>query len=100
MSEQPKTRRRWYQFTIKRILWATFWMAICFAAAIRHHSGKGPDDLSGFIASVAVIALSPFVAAGSLFGRPFVGLLVGIILVGGYVLAVYIAIENGWIGWP
>jgi hypothetical protein len=62
---------------------------------------KTPDQNPPLlIAILATIYLSPFVAAGVLFGRPFRGLTVGVMLVAGYVLAVYIAVDNGWMGWP
>jgi hypothetical protein len=74
-------------------------MALCFGAAVL--DDKSPDEGSRrFIVQMCVLVLSPFLAVGSLFGRPFVGLVVGIVLAGGYALAVYIAIDRGLISFP
>jgi hypothetical protein len=104
MSEGP-AKPCWYQFTLARILGATFWMGVCFGLVALGNSSpeiKQTIETSGalFVCVIAATVLSPFIAIGTLLGRPFRGLLVGIVLVGGYALAVYIAIDNGWIGFP
>ena len=40
---------------------------------------------------------SPFVATGALFGRPWSGLFIGILLVTSYFLLVLMAINAGWV---
>ena len=104
MSEGPP-KRRWYQFTLARIIGATFWMGVCFGLLAIGESSpeiKQTIETSGapFVSVIASAVLSPFIAIGTLLGYPFRGLLVGIVLVGGYALAVYVAIDNGWIGFP
>ena len=99
MDERPQLR--WYQFTLRRILGAIFWFAVCAGLATLSQWYKAPEQNPPLlIGIIATIYLSPFVAVGTLFGHPFRGLAVGVLLGGGYVLAVYIAIENGWIGFP
>ncbi len=98
MSE-AHTKPRWFQFTISRILWATFWMGVSFGSWVVLSRTVGPSDAVGF-ATTAGVLLGPFVAVGALFGRPLVGLAVGMALVGAYALAVYVAINNGWVSFP
>jgi len=83
MSESTTTRRRWFQLTISRILWATFWMAICFGvtAAWGWHEF---EHWLPVIAVITVVGLCPFIALGTLCGRPFIGLMVGVVVVGIY----------------
>jgi hypothetical protein len=102
MPSAPKHTRRWCQFTISRILWATFWVALSLGAlALLRSDYKEPgQNLPLFIALVATLVLSPFVALGTLFGYPFRGLLAGVILVGGHVVPVSVAIKGGWIVFP
>jgi hypothetical protein len=99
MDERAKLR--WYQFTLRRILGAVFWFALCVGLAALSQWCKAPDQKPPLlIGIIATIYLSPFVAVGTLFGHPFRGPAAGVILGGGYVPAVYIALENGWIGFP
>ena len=68
-----------FQFTIRGLLWATFWVAVCGAAWTL--------DLRGFdkwypvqqAAIIVALLLTPFMAIGALFGGPLVGLLVGVV---------------------
>jgi hypothetical protein len=99
MNNGPNLRQRWFQFSTRRIIWATFWMALCFGAAVLDDKSADPGS-QRLIVKLCVIILSPFVAVGALIGRPLVGLIVGVVLVGGYALAVYVAIDNGWISFP
>lgn len=94
MSERPKLP--WFQFAGTRILGATFWMAACFSAWYLLFRTPLDSDAVGFVA-IAVMVLSPFVAAGTLFGRPLLGALVGIGLVAFFVVAVVIGIAVEWI---
>jgi hypothetical protein len=76
-------RRRWFQFTISRILWATFWMALCFGL----FAAFGWREFDHWIPAVGLIVVGgicPFIAVGVLFGRPRLGFAVGLILVGIY----------------
>jgi hypothetical protein len=87
--------------TVRRALGAIAWLAICFAAVSLSRWWKAPDQNPPLLFAVlGAIVLSPFVAIGTLFGRPLRGLLVGLVLVGGYVIAVSVAVHRGWIGWP
>jgi hypothetical protein len=83
MSTIPKPSRRWYQFTISGILWATLWMAICFGALASYGWYEFESPLPVLVV-VVVAGLCPFIAAGVLFGRPLTGLVTGIVLVGAY----------------
>ena len=97
---EPKPRR-WYQFTIGRVIGATFWIAVCLGLVAFNSWCKEPEHNPPlFIAIAATILLSPFVAAGTLFGHPLRGLIAGVIVVGGYALALYIAVDQGWVRWP
>ena len=66
------------QFTIRRLLLATFWMAICMGAGISSVRRDGSEGLS--VALLVVAVVSPCVAIGTLFGKPFIGMLVGILV--------------------
>lgn len=78
-----------FQFTIRGMLWATFWAGASFSAwnmdvpwvASRHYYGPtyGYGLLSEFIGIGITIArlCGPFTAIGALFGRAFWGFVVG-----------------------
>lgn len=91
--------RNWYQIKLSRILWATFWMGVCFGAfALDYKPADQNPPLLFLILSVAV--LSPFLAVGALFGSPWTGLLIGIVLVGAYVAVVSLAINFRLVSFP
>lgn len=79
-----------FQFTIRGLLWATFWAAVSAGAwtlAIRHMLSS--EDAVGL--GILVLALftgifSPFVAVGALFGRPLMGFKVGALILGGVIV--------------
>lgn len=48
-------------------------------------------------AIMGALVLSPFIALGTLFGRPFRGLLLGVVLVALYASVIAIAVITGWI---
>jgi hypothetical protein len=90
--------KRWYQFSIRGILGATFWIAICLGCVELLRWWKAPDQHIELVVAIgAGVYLSPFIAIGTLFGHPLRGLVVGVVLVGGYVLAIAIGIFIGWI---
>ncbi len=89
----PAPKRAWFQFTISRILWATLWMAICFSL----FAGLGWHEFDHWVPVVGLIfigGLCPFIAAGVLFGRPLVGFVVGLILVGIYAALVALKLHG------
>jgi len=95
------TPRRWYQFTVGRAMGAIFWMGVCFGLIALSSWYKEPDQNPPLFITIATTTyLSPFVAAGTLFGHPFRGLAAGVAVVGGTALAAYIAIDHGWVGFP
>lgn len=98
MSENPP--RRWFQCKLSGMLGATFWLCVSFAFFGINRSYPADDNPPMFFALIATMVLSPFIAAGTLFGHPARGLLVGIALVCAYVMAVYVAISRGWIPFP
>lgn len=79
--------RRWFQFGISEILWAMFWMAICFSALASYGWYDFETPLP-VLAVITVVGLCPFIAAGVLIGRPLTGLVTGIVLVGAYTVFV------------
>ena len=88
MSEAPSlSSRSKLQFTIKRILAATFWMATCFGAVVANRSipaqwnFAGPESLRKFLSFLTfyLAGMSPFVAIGALIGRLRAGAIVGFI---------------------
>jgi len=98
MSEGPANPRpRWFQFTIRRIMAATFWLAVCFGAA--NIDATGHSD-STMIAVIVVMYWSAFVAVGTLLGRPLISAIVGIGVIGGYVILLDISIRNHWTSFP
>lgn len=75
---QPHLR----QITAGRVLGAVALMGLCYGAG-----ATSPDqNLAIWIVRGAVIALSPFVAAGTIFGQPLRGLIIGIVFIGVYAL--------------
>lgn len=92
-------KREWFQIKLSGILWATLCMGVCFAAWTLDY--KPVDQIPAlWISIVAVEVLSPFVAIGALFSRPWAGLLVGIALVALYAAVASMAIHYGFIGFP
>ena len=83
MPQAPSHRRRWYQFSVSGILWATFWMAICFGALASYGWYEFENPLP-VLTVIVLVGLCPFVSAGVLFGRPLAGLVTGIVVVGAY----------------
>jgi hypothetical protein len=92
MSEGPQLW--WCQFTTTRILGATFWMAVCFFA-YRITNPQPANEVLAFGAGWALL-LSPFIAGGTLFGRPLLGAVVGIGLIAACTLVAFIALYLGW----
>jgi hypothetical protein len=90
MSEAPSLpSRSKVQFTLKRMLLATFWMATCFGAVVASRSipaqwdFAGPEalwKLLGFL-TFYLAGVSPFVAIGALIGRSRGSAVVGFVAV-------------------
>jgi hypothetical protein len=78
-----------FQFTIMGILMATFWIAVFFGVSAAAARAKQDVGVFAFPIGYALI-VSPFLAAGSLFGRAGAAALAG--LVGLVVLAVILAL--------
>jgi len=95
-------KAKWYQITLSGILWATFWMGVCFGAFVLIDVDfvQADTNIPLGILLVSVGVLSPFVAVGALFRRPWIGLLVGIALVGLYAAVWSLALYYGIISFP
>ena len=77
-----------FQFTIRNILWATFWVTVsCISWIDYKPADQNPPLMFAMIAGRIVV---PFIAVGALFGHAFLGFLVCFVLLGGYALL-------GWI---
>ena len=66
------------QFTIRGLLWATFWVAVsaaCFCYAKYH---EGPASPFAVILLSSLFFMSPCLAVGFLCGRPFAGFIAGL----------------------
>lgn len=72
------------QFTIRGLLWATFWLAVAFSAWMaddaskRFFTGQPYRLLVPASLILAAQVASPLIAAGALFDRIFWGLVVGL----------------------
>jgi hypothetical protein len=98
-TEQPAVQpRRWYQVTVARLLMASAWMTVFFALISISSWWKAPDHNPPLLfAWTAAVLLIPFIAAGSLFGHPYRGLMVGVVLVGSMGIVFYLGVNAGWI---
>lgn len=91
--------RRWFQFTLGGIFWATFWVGVSFGSwFVLYRTVVSSDRVA--MAAIAGLTIGPFIAAASLFGRPLVGMAIGILVVLAFGLGLYISINNGWISFP
>jgi hypothetical protein len=81
MPDPNPTRRRWYQFSISNILWATFWIAILFAAWVSPQTA--PEHLNEFQLFLGDVTRSVplLIAIGALFNRARLGAIIGIAIV-------------------
>jgi hypothetical protein len=98
-TEQPAIQpRRWYQFTVVRLLEASAWLTVLFALISLSSWWKAPDHNPPLLfAWTAAVLLFPFIAAGSLFGHRFRGLIVGVVFVVGVGIVFFIGVNAGWI---
>lgn len=72
------TRQRPHvQFTIRRLLWTTFCIAVCVAFG---RLGLLSDDALFAHLGLVVLIVGPCIAVGVLLGRPKTGLSVGVLL--------------------
>ena len=81
MEEKPRKPRR-FQFTIRNVLWAALWLAVC-VGAVTIMDGAVFGSFPLFVISVVVAILSPILAATALTGRntaPFAALLAIVII--------------------
>ena len=61
------------------MLWATFWMAICFASYAMIINMQRQRVSSPYeVPLTLVMMVAPFVAGGALFGRALLGAAIGI----------------------
>ena len=87
---------KWPRVTLRGILWATFWAAVCLASWILDY--KPADQNPALLFAIfAIRLLSPFVAIGALVGHSLKGLAVGIILTVIYAIAFALMANLGWI---
>ena len=77
-----------FQFTIRGLLWATFWLAVS-AAAWRFDKRTLPPLL--WWPAFAAIYICPFMAVGALFQRTLIGLCAGIAFVLTFVACIWLA---------
>jgi hypothetical protein len=83
------------------MLLAMLWFSMSLGAFAVSQWWKAPDQSPPLLVMiVAAIVLGPFVAIGTLFGHPFRGLMIGLLLAGAYAIAATIAISSGWVGFP
>jgi len=73
-----------FQFTIRNLLWATFWVSVAllpWALAIQSIRRERPPDEIMALAVVGGI-YAPFLAVGALFGRTLLALKIAVFTVG------------------
>jgi hypothetical protein len=98
MSEGP-AKRRWYQFTIQRIMWATFWAAVFSGSLVlfnrlwNHELVPLESETPAYLVLGALSFVSPPAAIGCLFGSWWIGAVVGLVLFCAYVAYILIAIS-------
>jgi hypothetical protein len=67
------------QFTLRGLLWGTFWVALCISTTMYYFERRGPElPLSGFLAYL-LAWISAFAAVGTLFGRTGLGVTAGLL---------------------
>lgn len=89
-------KRPRFQFSLKHMLLAMFWMAVCYGEVVANRTiapewdFRGPKILLLYLRYVTFYAggASPFIAAGALFGRAKAGAIIGFIAIA--VLAVVV----------
>lgn len=79
--------KRPIQITMRGILLATFWMAVCFGILAYRTRHRIDGDFLDFVATYLVFG-GPFIAGGALIGRTEKGLLValGVVLLWWFVI--------------
>ena len=81
-----------FQFALKGILLATFWMAVCFSAyamVINMHRLRVSSPYE--VPLTLVMMVTPFVAVGALFGRTLLGVAIGIAALSAFCFVFYLA---------
>jgi hypothetical protein len=75
-----------FRFSLRNDLWATFWVSV-WGASISLARSMDPWDGHGWRSSghilfllLVLIFVTPFIAAGSLFGRTGTGVVVGVVV--------------------
>jgi hypothetical protein len=86
--------KRPWQITLRGLIWATFWAAVCFGSLVElaREITIGGDYPLGLPVIWLAVA-SPFIAIGVLFGKTKLGVRVGI----GLALAVTVATMIRWL---
>ena len=88
------------QFTLAGILWAVFWLAVCFAA----WRINPPLSIQGPVLPWAILIMHSFrfftipTAIGALFGHTLRGFIVGIVLYLCMVALEFVALATGLAG--
>jgi hypothetical protein len=91
--ERPTPAREW-QISLKGILWATYWIAVCIVAWRARHPWRGPGEPGYwfYFATMSFRFVPIPTAIGALFGHPWRGAAVGIALYAGFSLLIRILI--------
>jgi Na+/glutamate symporter len=97
MAADQNTSR--FQFQLRDVFIAIFWAAIWCAALIATFESVGRIVVLWIIVCLYKV-IGPFVAIGALFRRPWMGAVIGTAMLVVYVVVIYIAIDNGWVGFP
>jgi hypothetical protein len=80
------------QFTLRGIFIATFWSALWCWALLADFKGQGSDG--PMMGIIAFRIAGPFVTIGALFGRAWIGAIVGAAVVVVLVAIAYISMMN------
>jgi hypothetical protein len=81
-----------FQFTIRVLLWATFWVAVACGSWVIASQQSMESDLYWYAWRIGVVA--PCIAVGTLFGKFKWGLYFGILVIA--LIYLYIAITRSF----
>ena len=82
-----------FQFTLRGMLWATFWLAVTFTFG---RFGLSSDSPALGHVGFAAVTIGPCVTMGWLFQRPKTGLAVGVIVALLVYLTLAISVYNAY----
>jgi hypothetical protein len=89
--DETAVRPRQWQVSLKGILWAAYWVAVCVVAWRAKHPSDEPRWLSFITASFCFFPIPT--AIGALFGRPWRGAVVGIGLYVGFLVLLWLLVH-------